>query len=438
MKHKQPTARRLALDLLQAVIDNGESLSAVAPRLLPRIADGRDRGLAYRITLNSLRHLNRFAWMRDQLLERPFKGKDNDVAMLLLLGIAQLSDPELPAHASLNETVEVARTFKKPWAVALCNAVLRNFQRQQAELERQADAQVTLQTGHPKWLLDLLQQAWHNDWQSIIQGNNTPASLCLRLKPNIDRSRYLASLETSLNALAHPHHAQAILLNSTDVTRLPGFDEGDFSVQDASAQWAAHLLTPQANERILDACAAPGGKTTHLLELSSNRAHIAALDIDAHRLERIQENLDRLHLNATLIAADAGNINQWWQGEFFHAILLDAPCSATGIIRRHPDIKWHRKFNDIASLTNTQAQLLDSLWHTLAPGGRLLYATCSVLPAENSQQIRAFLARTPNAQLAPISIPNAHDTGFGQQLLPSDEQGGDGFFYALLHKENPT
>jgi len=438
MKNKQPTARRLALDLLQAVIDNGESLSAVAPRLLPRIADGRDRGLAYRITLNSLRHLNRFAWMRDQLLERPFKGKDNDVAMLLLLGISQLSDPELPAHASLNETVEVARTLKKPWAVALCNAVLRNFQRQQAELERQADAQTTLQTGHPKWLLDLLQQAWQHDWQSIIQGNNTPARLCLRLKPNIDRASYLASLETPLDALAHPHHAQAILLNSTDVTRLPGFDDGDFSVQDASAQWAAHLLAPQANERILDACAAPGGKTTHLLEISNNRAHITALDIDAHRLERIQENLDRLQLNATLIAADAANIKQWWQGEPFHAILLDAPCSATGIIRRHPDIKWHRKFNDIAPLTDIQAHLLDSLWQTLAPGGRLLYATCSVLPAENSQQVRAFLARTPNARLVPTPIPMAHDTGFGQQILPSNEHGGDGFFYALLHKESPT
>jgi 16S rRNA (cytosine967-C5)-methyltransferase len=432
-KHAIMTPRHLALEILLAVINKGESLSAVAPRLLPRLSDSRNRSLAFRLTLDALRSLNRFSWMRDQLLERAFTGKDMDVALLLTLGISQLCDPDLPVHASLNETVEVARSFKKkPWAVGLVNGVLRNFQRRQEELLAAANKQDPLFFTHPQWLLTQLQQAWPTDWRAIAQGNNTPADLCLRLAPRINRADYLAQLPEALNAQAHPSLAQAILLDSTDVTALPGFDEGDFSVQDASAQWAAHILQPQAGEVILDACAAPGGKTTHLLELSNNQAQLTALDIEAKRLDRIQENLDRLGLNATLITADAANTQSWWRGQAFDAILLDAPCSATGIIRRHPDIKWHRKPRDIEQLTQTQADLLDALWSLLKPNGRLLYATCSLLPAENSEQIRAFLARTPNARLQPLSLANSHDTGFGSQFLPTNAQQGDGFFYALL------
>lgn len=430
------TARRLAFDILYAVVVRNESLSAVAPALLPKLTDSRDRAFAYRLALETLRQLNRFTWLRDQLLERPFKGKDNDVAVLLLLGISQLSDPELPVHASLHETVEVARSFKKkPWAVGLVNGVLRNFQRRQAELVAQADTQPSLMTAHPNWFLQRLQAAYPQHWQQVCAANNQAAALCLRLKPNVDRSAYLAQLDPNLNAVAHPTLAQAICLQSTDVAQLPGYDAGDFSVQDASAQWAALLLAPQANEHILDACAAPGGKTTHLLELTDNRLNLLALDIDAKRLQRIDENLQRLGLTATLTAADAADIDTWWQGDTFDAILLDAPCSATGIIRRHPDIKWHRKPKDIEQLTQTQQTLLNRLWPLLKTGGRLLYATCSVLPDENAQQIDAFLQQHADAQLLVSPIANAIDTGYGQQLLPQDPYGGDGFFYALLHKK---
>lgn len=430
------SARRLAFDMLMAVIVDNESLSAVSPRLLPRLSEGRDRAFAYRLTLDTLRQLNRLAWMRDQLLERPFKGKDMDIAVLLVLGLAQLCDESLAVHASLNETVELARAFKKkPWAVGVVNAVLRNFQRQQAELTTKANQQTPLATAHPAWFIQSLQQAYPDHWQSICQANNEPAALCLRLKPNTDTHTYLADLSDDLEATTHPQLKQALLLNSTDVTQLPSFDEGWFSVQDASAQWAGHLLQPQANERILDACAAPGGKTTHLLELCDNQCDLTALDIEATRLERIQENLTRLQLHAALKVADAADTESWWDGQKFDAILLDAPCSATGIIRRHPDIKWHRKLADIRALNETQAKLLDQLWPLLKPNGRLLYATCSVLPSENKQQVEAFLNRTPDAQFTHTPISGALDTGFGQQLLPSHRRGGDGFFYALLHKQ---
>lgn len=428
--------RRLAFDMLMAVIADNESLSAVSPRLLPRLSEGRDRAFAYRLTLDTLRQLNRLAWMRDQLLERPFKGKDMDIAVLLLLGIAQLCDTSLATHASLHETVELARHFKKkPWAVGLINGVLRNFQRQQSELIDKANQQIALATAHPAWFVQQLQQAYPEHWQRVCQANNQPAALCLRLKPKLDVASYLQQLPESLEAQAHPHLSQAILLNSTDVTQLPGFSEGSFSVQDASAQWAAHLLQPKADERICDACAAPGGKTTHLLELSDNACDLTALDIEASRLQRIEENLARLRLNAKLQIADAADTAAWWDGQLFDAILLDAPCSATGIIRRHPDIKWHRKPADISVLNETQARLLDTLWPLVQAKGRLLYATCSVLPSENREQIAAFLARTPNAQLLHTPIPDAINTGFGQQLLPSHSRAGDGFFYALLVKQ---
>lgn len=439
MKTPPLTSRRLALDILSRVIDRGESLSAVSPRLLPRIADSRDRAFAYRLTVDTLRQLNRLMWMRDQLVERPFKGKDSDVGLLLLLGIAQLSASDLPEHASLNETVEVAKTLKKPWAIKVVNGVLRSFQRQREALLARASADVYLHHAHPKWLVTRLQQSWADTWQDILVGNNCPARLCLRLKPSIDREAYLTQLEPELSAIAHPHQGQAILLNSTDVTKLPDFADGGFSVQDAHAQWAGHLLNPQAGQRVLDACCAPGGKTTHLLELANNQLDLLALDIDADRLTRVQENLDRLSLTARLQTANASDLTTWWQGEEqkpFDAILLDAPCSATGIIRRHPDIKWHRKPTDIPTLVQTQAQLLDNLWHTLAPNGSLLYATCSVLPEENQEQIRAFLSKTPDARLTSISLPSGQDTGFGWQLFPNNADGGDGFFYALLQKRN--
>lgn len=435
MKINTPSSRRLALDMLSRVIDHGESLSAVTPKLLPRIADYRDRAFAYRLTLDCLRQLNRLMWLRDQLVERPFKGKDSDVGLLLLLGIAQLSATDLPEHASLHETVETAKTLKKPWAVKVVNGVLRNFQRQRDTLLTRASADPVLAHAHPKWLVAELQQAWPAYWQSILTGNNTPARLCLRLSPAINPSDYLAQLPETLNATQHPHLPQAILLNSTDVTKLPAFAEGGFSVQDAHAQWAGHLLAPQVNERILDACCAPGGKTTHLLELANNQLDMLALDVDGERLDRVQENLNRLGLRATLATANASALETWWDGALFSAILLDAPCSATGIIRRHPDIKWHRKPQDIAPLVVIQADLLVQLWQTLAPNGRLLYATCSVLPAENQQQIKAFLARTPSAQLEPVQLPSGQDTGFGWQCFPSAADEGDGFFYARLRKQ---
>lgn len=433
----KPSARLIALNLLQAVIDQGESLSSATPRLLPKLADSRDRAFAYRLVLDSLRHLNQFAWYRDQLLETPLKARDQDVALLLVLGIAQLLSKDLPEHASLHETVEVAKRLKKKWAIALVNGVLRNFQRQQDGLLAKMSHEPSLYFSHPSWLIKQWQQAYPQHWQQLCQANNTPARLCIRLSPHIDRSNYLTALDVSLTAEPHPYLDDAILLDSTDVTQLPGFADGDFIVQDAHAQLAARLLAPTASEKLLDACAAPGGKTIHLIHLAGGSADITALDVDALRLKRIEENLDRLQLRAKLITADASQPDSWWDGEQYDAILLDAPCSATGIIRRHPDIKWHRKPHDIQPLTEIQALLLDRLWPLVKPGGRLLYSTCSVLPAENSLQIRAFLERTQTATLQRIDIPHAIDTEYGLQCLPQSANSGDGFFYAYLQKTLP-
>ncbi|NCC36877.1 MAG: 16S rRNA (cytosine(967)-C(5))-methyltransferase RsmB, partial [Chloroflexia bacterium] len=288
---------------------------------------------------------------------------------------------------------------------------------------------------HPELLIAQLQQHYPDDWQSILHQNNQPAALCLRVnRRRQTRDGFLAGLQQrGIDAQAHPLSSDAIsLAQSLDITQLPGFAEGDFSVQDVAAQQAALILQPQAGQRLLDACAAPGGKTTHLLEYCDNQAALLALEKDAARLSRLQENLTRLHLNADCRVADAADTPSWWDGKPFDHILLDAPCSATGIIRRHPDIKHHRRAEDIDALVASQARLLDQLWPTLKPGGTLLYATCSILPQENTQQIAAFLQRQPQAEHLLLAQPKPLSR-YGWQILPG-EQGMDGFFYAHLRK----
>ena len=333
-------------------------------------------------------------------------------------------------YAALAETVEGAVAIKRPQLKGLINGVLRQFQRQQEALLAEF-AEHENRYLHPKWLLKRLQQAWPQQWQEIVEANNQRPPMWLRVNRNHhSRDEWLALLnETGLEGFTHPDYPDAVrLATPAPVHALPGFAEGWVTVQDASAQGCMRYLQPENGERILDLCAAPGGKTTHILEVAP-QAQVMAVDIDEQRLSRVYDNLKRLGVKAEVKQGDGRFPEQWCGSEQFDRILLDAPCSATGVIRRHPDIKWLRRDRDIAELAQLQAEILNAIWGHLKPGGTLVYATCSILPEENSQQIAAFLARTPDAELHATGTPASP----GQQNLPGVEEG-DGFFYAKLIK----
>jgi 16S rRNA (cytosine967-C5)-methyltransferase len=309
----------------------------------------------------------------------------------------------------------------------LANAVLRNFQRRHAELDEIANARPSAHWSHPDWWIDKLKAEYPRRWQGILEASLLHPPFTLRIN---GRHGDVASYLRRLNEAGLPAHQtgpDAVTLDrAVPVHGLPGFDAGDVSVQDAGAQWAARLLDAQPGERVLDACAAPGGKTGHILERAD--VDLTALDLDATRLARVRENLDRLRLAATLLEGDAAKPEAWWEGRPFDRILADVPCSASGVVRRNPDIKWLRRPDDIAQFAAQQAVMLEALWRLLAPGGTLLYATCSIFHEENEGQVRAFLTRHP-ADAERCTLPEPLSDG---SLLPDAEH--DGFFYALLRK----
>ncbi|HEX7029321.1 MAG TPA: 16S rRNA (cytosine(967)-C(5))-methyltransferase RsmB [Gammaproteobacteria bacterium] len=417
-----------------ARVIQGGSLNDLLPAILAGIAEPADRALAQELVYGSLRFAPRLDFMLSKLLDRPVRKREPRVHALLMAGLYQLLYTRVPPHAAVAETVEAARLLKKPWAVGLTNAVLRRAQREQDALVAAADAHPVGRSAHPDWLLAALQKDWPDDWEAIVAANNARPPMTLRVNRRArSRDDYLAELRAAdIDAEAQPHAADAIQLAvPVDVNVLPGFAAGHVAVQDAAAQLAADIVDPRPGERVLDACAAPGGKTAHLLERCPDLAQLVAVDREAERLDRVAENLARLNLAATLLHGDAAKPETWWDGQPFDRILVDAPCSATGVIRRHPDIKLLRRQKDIASLASLQARILDALWPLLAPGGRLVYATCSVLAAENAGQIGAFVRRHPDAVATPLAAAWGRPSGFGRQLLPG-EAGMDGFFYALL------
>lgn len=431
-------ARYVALKICLSVIDGGRSLSQALPEGLAQFSERRERSFTQNLVMGTLRWQGRLEAIRGQLLKKPMKAKDEDLNQLILLGLYQILYMDTPEHAAVSETVSLTKSLKKPWAKGLINGVLRRFLREKDEICAEVDLKPAQRHAHPQWFFKQMRKAYPDEWESILQANNKPAPLTLRV--NVRQQTQATLLDQLLNegisAHAHPHAPQGIVLEeSTDVTALPGFEEGDFSIQDPAAQQAAHLLNPGPGERILDACAAPGGKTTHLLELSDNQAEVLALEKEPERLDRLGENLHRLNLEADYQAGDASQPDAWWDGQHFDKILLDAPCSATGIIRRHPDIKWHRTEEDIQQLIETQKQILTALWPLLKPGGKLLYATCSVLPEENTLQMQAFLQAEPSAEEVAFGAEwgRRFENSPGRQILPG-EDGMDGFFYCLLKK----
>lgn len=421
----------MAARLLTAVIDGGQSLSREAPRALGALTDERERAFAQACVYGVLRHYHALQADLARFLQRPLRERDFDVTATLLCALYQLRHMRVPAHAAVSASVEVLRELGKPWACKLANGVLRAAQRA-GEPPATADDR----NEHPAWLAAATRAAWPAEWGGILAANNRQAPLTLRV--NTLRGNRDAALErlAAAGIAARParHATTAITLDQAcTVERLPGFDTGEFSVQDEAAQLAAPLLDPRPGQRVLDACAAPGGKTAHLLEHAGGQLALLAIDHAAERLDDVRANLTRLQLDAELLAADAAATAQWWDGRPFEHILLDAPCSAVGVIRRHPDIRFHRRAADLAALTATQGRLLAALWPLLAAGGSLLYVTCSYLPAENDDVIAAFLATADDAEVVAIEAAWGQPTAQGRQVLPGEDDM-DGFYFALLRK----
>lgn len=426
---KNTNLRTVAAQTIEKVIEQGQSLSNVLPAAQKLVGE-KDAALLQELCYGVLRTLPQLEWIIGQLMARPMTGKQRSIHFLIMVGLYQLMYTRIPAHAALAETVDGAVALKRPQLKGLINGVLRQFQRQQQSLMQQMNSG-DQQYLHPKWLLERLNRAWPEQWQEIVDANNQRPPMWLRVnRQHHSRDSWLALLnETGKSAFPHPQHADALRLEAPcSVNQLPGFELGWVTVQDASAQGCVALLDPQNGEKILDLCAAPGGKTTHILE-AAPLADVMAIDVDAQRLARISENLQRLKMTAEVKLGDGRAPGSWCGNTQFDRILLDAPCSATGVIRRHPDIKWLRRNGDIAELAELQHQILTAIWPHLKSGGTLLYATCSILPEENQLQISQFLKTHKDARVVETGNP----TQPGIQVLPQAD-GGDGFYYAKLIK----
>jgi 16S rRNA (cytosine967-C5)-methyltransferase len=438
--------RARAAKIVAQVATHGRSLDALLAASNSETA--QERGLLRALCYDTVRWYLRLDALLTRLLARPNQSMTPEVHALALVGLCQLLYTDIPAHAAVDETVNAARVLKQPRAAGLLNAVLRRCQRDGSSLAAAIDGDLALRHAHPRWFVDMLAADWPETFEpgtfeQILLANNRRPPFWLRVnRLRIDGAAYRRQLEDAGLRVANSlFEDQALQLEeAVDVHELPGFDAGLVSVQDAAAQLASHLLAPRAGDRLLDACAAPGGKTCHLLELQPQLTELVAVDVSKDRLERVNENLQRLELQATLVVADAAEPG-WWDGRPFQRILLDVPCSATGVIRRHPDIKLLRRAGDIPALAARQRALLASAWKMLAPGGRLLYASCSALRAENAAVVDAFVSGDNDARdvtaeaLAAVGISAVQGTppnaGYA---IAAGTRGMDGFYYACLEK----
>lgn len=420
---------------LKAIINDGQSLSRNTVYLRQHVIDERDRAFVQACVYGVLRHYYSLKSLLATMLTKPLRRKDADIEALLLSALYQMRYMDVAAHAVVSANVEAARVMNKSWACALINAVLRRALTQTAPA---ADDE-SVRYEHPKWLIDRLKRDYPNDWSRLLAANNAHPPMTLRVNRLLTSpAEYLENLSViGISASATEYSSDGIVLaQATAVERLPGFDRGWVSVQDEAAQLAADLLELDSATRVLDACAAPGGKTTHILERLSPRGEVVALDRDASRLTDIVANMTRLGLDCATFVADAAEPTRWWNGVPFDRILLDAPCSATGVIRRHPDIRFHRVADDIDSLAAEQLRLLNKLWPLVAVGGTLLYVTCSTLAAENDDVVARLVATATDIDIDVLAATWGRGTRFGRQILPG-EHGMDGFYYARLRKRTP-
>ncbi len=434
-KEKQLNLRALAALAITPVLKQQGAIGQDYEQSLAQL-NKQDRGLFQQLCLGSLRQYFELEALVSSLLSKPLKPKDSDIQALLLIGIYQLRHLRVPDHAAISETVDASKQLNKLWASKMINGVLRNYQRKQESLEEELSANESFLHAHPSWLIGKLKKAWPNLWPKILDANKQQGPLTLRINARpISREEYTQQLrDAELDHQVCDHAIHGLRLNSSiDITSLPGYEQGEFSVQDEAAQLSASLLDIQPNQHVLDACCAPGGKTCHIAESEPKLSSLTAVELESHRMKRVEENLERLGLSAKLIVSDVLDLEKWWNGQAFDRILLDAPCSATGVIRRHPDIKILRRPSDLTALSKLQANMLEKLWPLLKTGGKLLYATCSVLPEENSRQIATFVEHHADAIHLPIDASWGEQQNFGRQLFPQTD-GHDGFYYALLEK----
>jgi len=439
-KAKVSLARQAALKTLKPVF-SGQSLSAVQVRIIDALEDKRDRGLTNEIVNGVLRWRWQLEFFTSKLLAKALKKKDIDVQLILLMALYELKECRTPDYAIINDAVELSRKAGKKWAAGLVNAVLRRFTREKEGLiESMRDGQAIY--SHPRWLLEKIKADWPENWKQILDANNQRPAFWLRVNQKHyqveDYQKQLTEndIESQLSVFPNQIAVSALKLSQgLDVRTLPGFADGAVSVQDVGAQLVAELLNATGKARVLDLCAAPGGKTCHLLERYDEIEKVMAVEIDESRMTRVSENLQRLKLEsrAELIVADASEYREWWSGEKFERILIDAPCSASGVIRRHPDIKTLRRESDITPLVELQASILNAAWQMLATGGELLYVTCSVFKDENQNQIQAFLSRNKDAAEIKIDADWGKICDYGRQLLPG-EFDADGFYFCRLKK----
>jgi 16S rRNA (cytosine967-C5)-methyltransferase len=430
--------RALAARVVEQVVVRARYLDAALAETLTGLtrAQARDAALIQEMTYGVLRWFHQLQVVAALFLAKPLKEKDQDLHALLLIGLYQLRHMRVPRHAAVKETVEAAVALKKPWAKNLLNACLRSYLREESRAQTAVAADPSATYSHPPWLIEKIRDDWPADWEAVLTAGNQRPPMVLRVnRRQHSREQYLARLASAgIAARALPLTQTAVVLEQpVAVNELPGFTRGEVSVQDAAAQFAAVLLDAQPGERVLDACAAPGGKTGHLLEHTPGLGELVALDREPARVALIEENLARLGFTARTVAADAADPGPWWDGRAFDRVLLDVPCSATGVIRRHPDIKVRRRPDDLPRLLGTQAGLLDALWPLLKPGGKLLYVTCSILPDENEKQMQAFLARHPEAGEVTLPLGAGRARSSGRQILPG-ESDMDGFYYACMRK----
>jgi 16S rRNA (cytosine967-C5)-methyltransferase len=433
------SARLQALWWLTSVIQDGRSVNDI---LTHQQVNPSESAFAKQLLFGSLRYYHQLKAILDQLIEKPLKQKDLDVFAVLLLGVYQLRYLSVPDHAALSESVELTRKIKKSWASGLVNGILRNYQRQFSEIDKKLAKANTFQFSHPNWIINQLAVDWLDDYQTILTANNLRAPMVIRVnQQKIGLDAYRDQLECAeLSASIHPLAPDALVLDSAcDVYKLPGFEQGLVSVQDAAAQLVVELLDLKPNLKVLDGCAAPGGKTTHILQRQPD-VELTSVEMSAKRLEKISQTLERLGIDADrhcqLKCADILALDDWWDGEYFDRILIDVPCSAVGVIRRNPDIKLHRKKQDLVNIVVLQAKILHRVWPLLKPGGRLVYATCSVFKDENERQILHFLENTDAeiVRLAPeIDSQMPRHSEIGHQIFPG-ESLMDGFYLCGLVK----
>lgn len=429
--------REAAFAVLGEVLHDGRSLTNAVEGRLPRAADPRERALARELASGVVRRLPSLRYVLARLLDRPRGRLEARLETALLLGLYQILYTRVPAHAAVHETVRLAG--RSAGRRGLANAVLRRAAKEREALlqalERTPDVEARF--AHPRWLIERLRADWPDDWEAILAANSSRAPMTLRAARRAGgRAARLEALRRSgIEASPHPVAPEAIvLLRPVGVDALPGFPEGAVSVQDAAAQLAVPLLDLEPGQRVLDACAAPGGKTAQILDEEPGLRELVAVDVDPRRLERVEGAVARAGGRARLVAADASAPAGWWDGAPFDRILVDAPCSGSGVIRRHPDVKLHRRAADLEALEARQSALLEAAWDMLAPSGRLVYATCSVLLQEGARQTARFLERHDDAE--PVEIRWGRTCGPGRQILPG-ESDMDGFFHACISKVRP-